>query len=53
MAQEVKGLLCKHKDLNLDPQNPCKRPGAAGVSVTPQQGSRERWVLGACSSQHG
>lgn len=43
MAQWINYLLCKHEDLNLDPQNPYTMPGlAARMSVTPVLG-RQWW----------
>lgn len=48
MIQWVKGLLCKHEDLNLDPEHlPQNLAMVADVVISAPQ-SRDRKIPGAC-----
>lgn len=35
LAQSVKGLLHRHKNLNSDPQHPCRKSGMAAHTSNP------------------
>lgn len=47
MAQWEKFLLCKHENLNWDPQHPCKSWARLLVPITPLLGRRTQEDSGA------
>jgi hypothetical protein len=47
MAQLVKCLLCKLKDLRTDPQCSCEKPEGAHLVINPRAGEAVRRLPGA------